>query len=68
MAVAPTMASTPMMSHIPQWRQQEYQQHQLIKEPLLPEDIADTVIFLLSAKSKAYTGATFDINNGCYLR
>lgn len=67
-AVAPSMASTPMMSHIPDWRQKEYQQQQLIKEPLLPEDIADTVLFLLSSKSRAYTGATFDINNGCYLR
>jgi len=67
-AVAPTMARTPMMSHIPEWRQTEYREHELIKEPLLPEDIADTVLFLLSPKSKAYTGATFDINNGCYLR
>ena len=67
-SVAPTMTSTPMMSHIPAWRQQEYTAHQLIKEPLLAEDIADTVIFLLSNKSRAYTGATFDINSGCYLR
>ncbi|WP_054941428.1 SDR family NAD(P)-dependent oxidoreductase [Paenibacillus ihuae] len=67
-AVAPTMTNTPMMSHIPAWRQQEYTEHQLIREPLLAEDIADSVIFLLSKKSRAYTGATFDINSGCYLR
>lgn len=67
-AVAPTMTSTPMMEHIPAWRQQEYQEHQLIPEPLQAEDIADTVIFMLSSKARAYTGATFDINNGCYLR
>lgn len=67
-AVAPTMTSTPMMAHIPAWRQQEYLEHQLTPEPLLAEDIAGTVAFLLSHKSRAYTGATFDINNGCYLR
>ncbi|AIQ30905.1 3-ketoacyl-ACP reductase [Paenibacillus sp. FSL P4-0081] len=67
-AVAPTMTSTPMMGHIPAWRQQEYQEHQLIPESLLAEDIADTVVFMLSRKARAYTGATFDINNGCYLR
>lgn len=67
-SVAPTMVNTAMMRQVPEWRQKEYQEHQLIKEPLSPENIADTVIFLLSNKSKAYTGATFDINNGCYLR
>lgn len=67
-AVAPTMTATPMMAHIPAWRQQEYLEHQLCPEPLLAEDIASTVAFLLSGKSRAYTGATFDINNGCYLR
>ncbi|MEK3902220.1 SDR family NAD(P)-dependent oxidoreductase [Paenibacillus sp. FSL R7-0179] len=67
-AVAPTMADTPMMGHIPAWRQQEYREHQLNPEPLLAEDVADTVIFMLSSRARAYTGATFDINNGCYLR
>lgn len=67
-AVAPTMTATPMMAHIPAWRQQDYLEHQLTPEPLLAEDIAGTVAFLLGQKSRAYTGATFDINNGCYLR
>ena len=67
-AVAPTMTSTPMMAHIPGWRQKEYLEHQLTQGPLLAEDIADTVVFLLSGRARAYTGATFDINNGCYLR
>lgn len=40
----------------------------LSKAPVMPEDVAETVIFLLSAKSRHYTGATFDINNGGYLR
>ncbi|MCP1490522.1 3-oxoacyl-[acyl-carrier protein] reductase [Peribacillus frigoritolerans] len=67
-AVAPTMVNTPMMGTIPDWRKEEYLSHQLINTPVLPEDVADTVVFLLSDKAKHYTGATFDINNGGYLR
>lgn len=67
-AVAPTMVSTPMMDTIPDWRKDEYLSHQLIDSPVMPEDVAETVIFLLSDKAKHYTGATFDINNGGYLR
>lgn len=29
---------------------------------------AHTVLFLLSENARNYTGATFDLNNGCYLR
>ncbi|AIQ12275.1 SDR family NAD(P)-dependent oxidoreductase [Paenibacillus durus] len=67
-AVAPTMVDTSMMETIPEWRKKEYLSHQLIPAPVLPEDVAETVVFLLSDKSKHYTGATFDINNGGYLR
>ncbi|WP_260285032.1 SDR family NAD(P)-dependent oxidoreductase [Peribacillus aracenensis] len=67
-AVAPTMVNTPMMGTIPEWRKEEYVSHQLIHTPVLPGDVADTVVFLLSDKAKHYTGATFDINNGGYLR
>lgn len=67
-AVAPTMVNTPMMVTIPDWRKEEYLNHGLINTPVMPEDVADTVVFLLSEKSKHYTGATFDINNGGYLR
>ena len=67
-AVAPTMVNTPMMGTIPDWRKEEYLSHQLINTPVLPKDVADTVVFLLSDKAKHYTGATFDINNGGYLR
>ncbi len=67
-AVAPTMVNTPMMATIPDWRKEEYLNHGLINTPVMPEDVADTVVFLLSEKSKHYTGATFDINNGGYLR
>ncbi|WP_019638732.1 SDR family NAD(P)-dependent oxidoreductase [Paenibacillus fonticola] len=67
-AVAPTMVNTSMMEVIPEWRKKEYLSHQLIDSPVLPEDVAETVVFLLADKSKHYTGATFDLNNGCYLR
>ncbi|UPO90604.1 SDR family oxidoreductase [Niallia sp. Man26] len=67
-AVAPTMVNTTMMGIIPDWRKEEYLSHQLINTPVLPEDVAETVVFLLSDKAKHYTGATFDINNGGYLR
>ena len=67
-AVAPTMVDTEMMATIPEWRKKEYQQHHLIKDPVLPSDVADTVHFLLSEESSHYTGATFDLNNGGYLR
>ncbi|NGM84640.1 SDR family oxidoreductase [Paenibacillus sp. 7124] len=67
-AVAPTMVDTSMMQTIPDWRKKEYLSHQLIQTPVLPEDVAETVVFLLSEKSRHYTGATFDINNGGYLR
>ncbi|MGG4412143.1 SDR family oxidoreductase [Niallia taxi] len=67
-AVAPTVVNTPMMVTIPDWRKEEYLNHGLINTPVMPEDVADTVVFILSEKSKHYTGATFDINNGGYLR
>ncbi|WP_408011160.1 SDR family NAD(P)-dependent oxidoreductase [Pseudalkalibacillus sp. A8] len=67
-AVAPTMVNTAMMGTIPDWRKEEYLNHQLIDTPVMPKDVADTVIFLLSDKSKHYTGATFDLNNGGYIR
>ncbi|WEZ07106.1 SDR family NAD(P)-dependent oxidoreductase [Priestia flexa] len=67
-SVAPTMVDTSMMDNIPTWRKQEYLEHQLIKTPVTPRDVADTVLFLLSDKAKHYTGSTFDLNNGGYLR
>lgn len=67
-AIAPAMVMTPMMDAIPEWRKKEYLTHELIQGLIVPEDIAETAVFLLSDKGKHYTGATFDINNGGYLR
>lgn len=67
-AIAPTMVLTPMVETIPEWRRKEYLSKELIQSPVLPEDVAHTVTSLLSDKAKHYTGATFDIYNGVYLR
>ena len=67
-AVAPGIVDTPMMHIISEERLKFYQKHELIDRPIQPEDVANTVIFLLSDTAKHYTGAVFDINNGCYLR
>lgn len=67
-AVAPTMVDTSMMEVIPSWRKEEYLHSELVDTPVTAKDVAETVVFLLSDKSKHYTGATFDINNGGYLR
>lgn len=66
--IAPTMIETKMMEKIPAWRKEEYYTHHLIKEPVTAKDVANTVNFLLSDESNHYTGATFDLNNGGYLR
>lgn len=66
--IAPTMIETKMMEKIPEWRKEEYYMHHLIKEPVMAKDVANTVNFLLSDESNHYTGATFDLNNGGYLR
>lgn len=66
--VSPTMVDTPMMKVIPDWRKKEYFNNQLIHDPVTSKDVAETVLFLLSDKSRHYTGASFDINNGGYLR
>lgn len=67
-AVAPGLVETNMIKIIPKWRVQEYRENELIKTPIFPEDVANTVTFLLSNESRNYTGSVFDLNNGCYLR
>ncbi|WP_044640584.1 SDR family NAD(P)-dependent oxidoreductase [Risungbinella massiliensis] len=67
-AVAPTIVDTSMMEQIPKWRKDQYVNQSLLQKSLLPSDVANSVIFLLSDLAGNYTGATLDINNGCYLR
>lgn len=67
-AIAPGLVSTGLIKQVPAARMEEYRSTELLKEPILPDDIADTLIFLISDQSKHYTGAIFDLNNGCYRR
>jgi len=67
-AVAPGLVETNMIKTIPKWRVQHYRENELINAPILPEDVSNTVVFLLSNESRNYTGSVFDLNNGCYLR
>lgn len=67
-AIAPGPVETDMMQVIPAARRAHYQEAALIKEPILPEDVAETAWFLLSEAGRHYTGAVFDLNNGAYLR
>ncbi|WP_080873819.1 SDR family NAD(P)-dependent oxidoreductase [Oceanobacillus timonensis] len=54
-AVAPTMVDTSMMEVIPSWRKDDYLHNELIHTPVTAKDVAETVMFLLSDKSKHYT-------------
>lgn len=67
-AIAPGVVDTPMIKTIPKERLSAYRERELLAEPIRPEDVADSVIFLLSDAARNYTGAVFDLNNGCYLR
>jgi 3-oxoacyl-[acyl-carrier protein] reductase len=67
-AVAPTLVDTEMLKSLSKERMEVYRRSELLKEPVLPEDIADSVWFLLSDQSKHYTGAVLDINNGFSMR
>lgn len=67
-AVAPGVVDTPMMQNIPEERLRSYHEHELIQQPTKSEDVASTIAFLLSGAARHYTGAVFDLNNGCYMR
>lgn len=67
-AVAPTLVETELLKSVSKERIEVFRRGELLKVPVLPEDIADSVWFLLSDQSKHYTGAVLDINNGFSLR
>jgi len=67
-AVAPGMVETDMWAQVSDERRNVFKNNELIKETIMPEDVAESVWFLLSDASKHYTGAVLDINNGFYLR
>lgn len=67
-AVAPGLVNTSMMKSVPEWRQKEYREKDLIDSPIEADDVASSVVFLLSDQSKHITGSVIDLNNGAYLR
>jgi 3-oxoacyl-[acyl-carrier protein] reductase len=67
-AVAPTTVQTDLIKKVDPERHKVLRQRELLKSPLFPEDVADSVWFLLSDQSKHFTGAVLDINNGFPMR
>jgi 3-oxoacyl-[acyl-carrier protein] reductase len=67
-AIAPGIVNTPLLKNMPAARLRHHRAIELLRDIIEPEDIAATTVFLLSNSAKKYTGATFDINNGSYLR
>lgn len=67
-AVAPGLVATHTLDRIPKERYNELRRNELLPHPIQPEDVAETVYFLLSDKARNITGAVLDVNNGQYLR
>lgn len=44
-----------------------YRNAELLKSPLVAQDVANSVAFLVSDNARNYTGAVFDLNNGFHL-
>lgn len=67
-AVAPGLVATNILNNIPPERYNELRKNELLPHPIQPEDVAESVYFLLSDKARNITGMTMDVNNGQYLR
>lgn len=67
-AVAPGLVETDILKKIPADRYRSLRSHEILEEHILPEDVAESVYFLLSDKARNITGMTLDINNGQYIR
>lgn len=67
-AVAPGIViDTDLAKNIPQEVLGIYKERELVKTPLAPRDVANTVSFLMSDSGRSYTGAVFDLNNGYHM-
>jgi 3-oxoacyl-[acyl-carrier protein] reductase len=65
--VAPGIVETGMFVTLPADVVAWYRNSELVKKPLVAEDVASTISFLLSDNARNYTGAVFDLNNGFHL-
>jgi 3-oxoacyl-[acyl-carrier protein] reductase len=66
-AIAPGIVETDLFANIPERVIQHYRSTELVKKPLRPEDVANTVSFLMSKAGRNYSGAVFDLNNGFHM-
>jgi 3-oxoacyl-[acyl-carrier protein] reductase len=66
-AVAPGIVETDLFANIPEETIRRYRSAELVKKPLQPKDVANTVSFLMSDAGRNYTGSVFDLNNGFHL-
>ncbi len=66
-AINPGIVMTDIFEGIPEHILQWYRENELVKKPITPESVAESVFFLLSEKSQNYTGAVFELNNGFHL-
>lgn len=68
-AVSPALIrETAILHKIPKYRLEEYERQETLKDPILPEGVADVVSFLLSNSSRHLTGKIVPVDNGAYPR
>jgi enoyl-[acyl-carrier-protein] reductase (NADH) len=60
------VGDTDLAKNIPQEVLDLYKARELVKAPLVSNDVASTVGFLMSDLGRGYTGAVFELNNGCH--
>jgi 3-oxoacyl-[acyl-carrier protein] reductase len=65
--VAPGIVETGMFATLPAEVVAWYRDAELVKKPLVAQDVANTIAFVLSDQARNYTGAVFDLNNGFHL-
>ncbi|HXR02211.1 MAG TPA: SDR family oxidoreductase [Pseudomonas sp.] len=68
-AVSPALVrNTSIHDRIPEYRRQEYERQEVLKEPIEPEGVAGVIMFLLSDQSRHLTGKVIAVDNGAYPR
>jgi NAD(P)-dependent dehydrogenase (short-subunit alcohol dehydrogenase family) len=63
-AVAPGILTTPSTDYVPEARHQLYSDGRAVPGPQAPEEIVDTIAFLLSEGALTLTGQLLPVNNG----
>ena len=63
-AVAPGILTTPSTDYVPEARHQLYADGRAVPGPQAPEEIVDTIAFLLSEGALTLTGQLLPVNNG----